>query len=127
MKSLHKKIGAMVLAGMVVLGGVAAGGVNSFAASNKSIKASQNLGQEMDVKRVQFYSKAYGQIVLIENKMNNSERSVSVNKKNCYNRGKAVVVQNPAKIPVHLQDAKRCKSKFVKIGYHDVIYIIELK
>lgn len=51
MKNLHKKIGAMVLAGMVVLGGVAAGGVNSFAASNES---SISIGEQREVQRVKF-------------------------------------------------------------------------
>ena len=37
MKNLHKKIGALALAGIVLAGGVAASGVKSFAAEGKAV------------------------------------------------------------------------------------------
>ena len=44
MKNLYKKISAVVLAGMVVFGGVSASGVQSFAASSKVIESRSLIG-----------------------------------------------------------------------------------
>ena len=45
MKNLYKKISAVILAGMVVFGGVAASGVQSFAASSKVIESRSLIGK----------------------------------------------------------------------------------
>lgn len=127
MKNLHKKIGAMVLAGMVVLGGVAAGGVNSFAASNnKASKVSKNLGQEREIQRVKFYCKGYGSIIVEKEEKKLNDLLSGYSKRDLYNYGRRVNIDNPSGIPQHLRKAKYSNKKFVKIQYRNLFYLIQV-
>ena len=49
MKNLYKKIGALVLAGMVVAGGFAASGAQSFAGSKSSSQKWEQLEDQRDI------------------------------------------------------------------------------
>lgn len=126
MKSLHKKISAVLLAGMVVFGGFAASGVSSFAASSSS-KVSISLGQEQDIRRVKFYCKSYGQVLVMDNKKDLEDLVSGYSKRLFYNSGRYVVVKNAAHIPQHLQKAKYYKNKFVKVEFRGLYYLIEIK
>ena len=66
MKNLNKKIGAVALAGMVVAGGVAAAGVQSFAASESKslIGQEQQQNNEKAERRLNFYCGFNGYKVL---------------------------------------------------------------
>ena len=53
MKSLHKKLSAMLLAGVVVIGGVVGSGVSSFAASKVAkVNVKQESYQDIKVKNI---------------------------------------------------------------------------
>ena len=125
MKSLNKKISAIVLAGMVVMGGVLSSGVSSFAASaNNKVSV-----QENPDKRVEFYCREYGKIIGYDNDEKNLEKIYSsiYNKKKCYNNGKSIEVKYPSQIPKYLFNAKCKKYKFVKIKFKDLYYLIQIK
>lgn len=126
MKNLHKKISAVLLAGMVVFGGFAASGVSSFAASASS-KVSINPGQEQDIRRVKFYCKSYGNVLVMNSRKALEDLVSGYSRRLFYNNGRYVVVSNAAQIPQHLQKAKYLGKKFVKVQFHDLYYLIELK
>lgn len=119
MKNLHKKIGAMFLAGMVVLGGVAAGGVNSFAASSKANKvvASSKIGEEHQIRKVKFACKLLKARVISYNKAKVKEdRSMG-------NRVYKLPNDNLELNLYNLQN--RNKGKIVNIQYRGIIFSIE--
>ena len=126
MKNLHKKIGAMVLAGMVVLGGVAAGGVNSFAASKDKVCISNKVKNLQKIK-VENSIKNYG-ILLEESsdekEIDNIKNEKYKNKK--WNR-KSIKVKSQCDIPLILIKASKGPRKIVKIEFRDIYYLIEAK
>lgn len=126
MKNLHKKISAVLLAGMVVFGGFAASGVSSFAASASS-KVSINPGQEQDIKRVKFYSKLYGNVLVMNSEKELKDYASRYSRRLFYNNGRNVRISNAAQISQHLQKAKYLGKKFVKVEFHGLYYLIELK
>lgn len=117
MKNLHKKIGAMVLAGMVVFGGVAAGGVNSFAASNRIAASS----------RINFFiNKFNGEIVNASNDKKELKKYIQENHigRNSIYKGGNIGV--PANIALPLQNAKNRNKEYVEIQFQDNNYLIKL-
>ena len=119
MKNLHRKISAMLLAGMVVVGGFAASGISSYANSF-------SVAQEQEIRRVRFYSRAYGSVLVdsSEKVLNDliSGYSISV----LYNNGRSVEVRNPSQIPQHLQRARYSGRQFVKLKHQSLYYLIQL-
>lgn len=110
MKSLHKKIGAMVLAGMVVLGGVAAGGVNSFAASKIDYSLKSN------IQKVKF--------VISKNPFNGEIVKFSKDKNEIRNMGGSRRIQHIPNDQLELSLYKLKNQKNVKIEYKGVYYSI---
>ena len=123
MKSLNKKISAIILAGMVVMGGVISSGVSSFAASASKVSI-----QEQQYEKVKFFVKGYGQIVGWDKDEKNLEKRYSdiYNRRLCYNNGKSVIVKNASQISVYLYQAKYSRRKFVKIQFRDFYYLIQV-
>ena len=119
MKSLNKKISAIVLAGMVVMGGVLSSGVSSFAAVAKNVSV-----QGHQYKQVENLSKQYGKIIAVDKEEKNLEGKY--NKSKCYNNGRKVIIKNPYEIPKHLVNANRYKKEFVKIEFSGFYYLIKL-
>ena len=125
MKNLHRKISAMLLAGMVVVGGFAASGVSSFAASNRAVP---NVALESEVRRMKSVCGMYGYNASLVKDDNEFNKLVGdCNKSDLYNRGNKVVVRNPYELPQHLQRAKYSGKKFVKAQYRGGLYLIEIK
>ncbi len=132
MKNLHKKIGAMVLAGMVVLGGVAAGGGNSFAASSNRKVVKNNLQQSNYQKVERIVNKYFnGEILIVNNEEKEFNKSV---KKECINKKISLRniwrdkhnIKNQYSIPVPLNDAKNRGRKLVEIQFQGYYYLIQL-
>jgi hypothetical protein len=120
MKNLHKKIGAMVLAGMVVFGGVAAGGVNSFAASNKVMVS--NKIQERKVRNVENIIRGYGQLLGVSpNEEGLDKINIGKDKKN----RKIMRVNGPCEIPLILINANKGPRKVIKVRCQDMYYLIK--
>lgn len=126
MKSLHKKLSAMLLAGVVVIGGVVGSGVSSFAASAKVArqKAVQESYQDKIVKNI---VKCYGDVIVLKSDKDANQFIGECSKRDLYNLGRKVKVKNPYEIPRHLQDGKYSKKKFAKIQYNDSLYLIKIK
>ena len=123
MKSLNKKISAIVLAGMVVMGGVVSSGVSSFAASANKVSVQENY----QYKKVKNICKEYGNIIGFNKDEKNLEKGYKgYDKKKCYNNGHSVKVKNPYQIPVHLSKAKNSGKEFVKIEFYGLYYLIQL-
>ena len=118
MKSLNKKISAILLAGMVVMGGVVSSGLSSFAASAKNVSVQSNYQR----KRVENICKDYGRII----EESNNENDLKYDKSKCYNNGRKVIVRNPYEIPSHLVKAKRYGKEFVKIQFAGFYYLIQV-
>ena len=123
MKNLHRKISAMLLAGMVVVGGVAVSGVSSFAASNQSV----NYIQQGKIDKVKFYCKNSGSLLVFKNEEESKELVQGYSKVLFYNNRRDVLIKYPSEIPGHLQKAKYYGKKFVKLKYQDVYFLVELK
>ena len=132
MKSLNKKISAIVLAGMVVMGGVLSSGVSSFAASAKNVSVQEN----QQIKKVERYCNGYGKVINVDKDKKKVESGVEklaeylksgVYKiEYYYNNGKHVKIRNPYEISKHLANAQYRGQKFVKIEFRDLYYLIEL-
>ena len=126
MKNLHKKIGAMVLAGMVVLGGVAVSGVNSFAASNSKLAVSNHIN-ELKEKKVKFAIRNYGE--LLEVSSNEQDLDKIKNKQykemKCYRR--IIEVRSQSEIPLKLINAKRGHYQIIKVKFQNSYYLIKVK
>lgn len=122
MKSLNKKISAIVLASMVVMGGIVSSGVSSFAASAKNVSVQVNHHQ---YKQVNFYSKENGQIIGLDKDENNLKEKYD--KEKCYNKGRSVSIKYPSQISGHLFKAQYKGYKFVKIKFGDFYYLIKIK
>ena len=124
MKNLHKKIGAMFLAGMVVAGGVGISGANSFAASGDSIQKYQS-------KKLQSIFKLYHYNIIKESNdkkvidkevaLNYSDKKVQDISRNGRND-----IKNPYEIPIHLQNCKNRGINFVKVKSNGIYYLIKL-
>ena len=125
MKNLHRKISAMLLAGMLVVGGVALSGVNSLAVSK-----GYNIGMNSQIQRVKSIVNGYGGEVLLESR-NGSEIDKFVQKHHSgigskYQKHSGRKINNPYQIPLHLNNAKRFKRELVKIQCQDFYYLIKV-
>ena len=123
MKNLHRKISAMLLAGMVVFGGVAVSGVSSFAASSKVY----SVASEYEVKKMSSICKSYGEVIVLKNEDHFKQLIGECAKSDLYNVGRPVSVRNPYELPGHLQRAQYSGIKFVKVQCNNVLYLIKLK
>lgn len=134
MKNLHKKIGAMFLAGMVVLGGVAVSGVNSFAASSNNKVVVKNSLQQSNYQKVErMANKFNGEIVKDSN--NNKEfknylkeKKIKNNNKNpkiLYDNSRSDI-RNQSQIALPLNNAKNRKIPFVAIQFQGKYYLIQI-
>lgn len=124
MKNLHKKIGAMVLAGMVVLGGVAAGGVNSFAASSSKVVASDRIN-ELNEKKVRFAIRDYGELLEVSPNEKDLVDKIKSEKYKCPKR--IIKVRGQCEIPLKLIDSKRGKWDAIKVNFQNMNYLIKIK
>lgn len=125
MKSLHKKIGAMVLAGMVVLGGVAVSGVSSFAASNEV--AIKNVKQDAAYQKVEFFSKGFGKIIKVSRDEKEVRKIIKKDYKKPCNRGRIVQVKYPSQVALKVSQAKNAKNDVININYRGINYLIEIQ
>lgn len=133
MKNLHKKIGAMFLAGMVVFGGVAVSGVNSFAASNANLSIEQVQQKNLKLKKVNFYLKrADVNIEAIEVKNNRQEIDQIIkdkySDKKCYKKRNVPQFRDKIELASNLKPLKQrgiYELCIVKLN-HDY-YLIKLK
>ena len=121
MKNLHRKISAMLLAGMVVVGGVAVSGVQSFASANKIYSP----GEERQIQRVKFYCRDYGEVY--ENKDEKEINKRIEDYSLLYGSRRGFSVRNPYEIPGHLQKAKYSGKEFVKVKCNNIYYLIKIK
>lgn len=128
MKNLHKKIGAMVLAGMVVLGGVAVSGVNSFAASKEKVSVI-NI-QDAKHKKVNFYCKKYGaEIIDVSNKESEIRKIIKdkYGYKNAYNLGRKAPVKPNSQILLKIDEARKVKKQVINMNCDGFYYLIKVK
>ena len=121
MKNLHKKISAMLLAGMVVVGGFAVSGVQSFAAAKVD-----NPAVKSQIQRLNSYSRGYGKVVSVGDKESKLV-SNGYNNENCYNMGRSFRISYPSQISLQLHRAKYYHNKeFLKVQYNGLYYLIKI-
>ena len=127
MKNLHRKISAMLLAGMVVFGGVAVSGVSSFAASSEQISVKKSL-QEINARKVKNIVGMCGYNVVSVN--NNGKEIDKIAKEKYagikYQKSSGSNLKNPYQIPLNLNNSKRYGYGLVKVLCQDVYYLIKL-
>ena len=121
MKSLNKKISAIVLAGMVVMGGVLSSGVSSFAAVAKNKVSVQKYPDS----RVKFYCKGFGDIIGVYSKKDNIDKIYD--NRNCYNNGRPVKVKYLSQIQPYLYKAQYSEKQFLILDFNDIYYLIKIK
>ena len=123
MKNLHRKISAMLLAGIVVFGGVAVSGVSSFAASSRV----SSVALQSEARRMKSVCGMYGdEASLVKDESEFNKLIGDCNKSDLYNRGKKVIVRNPYELPGHLRSAKYYGKKYVKVQYNSGLYLIKI-
>lgn len=125
MKNLHKKIGAMFLAGMVVLGGVAVSGVNSFAASNNSKICVSNNVKEMQKIKVKNSIRDYGELLEVSSNEKDLVDKIKSEKYKCPR--KIIEVKSQSEIPLKLIQSKRGKWQAIKVKFQNMNYLIKIK
>ena len=125
MKSLHKKLSAMLLAGVVVLGGVVGSGVSSFAASKGA-----NLGIEREVQRVKsVVKKAGAEVVLVNKNGKEVDNIVKQDYKDCYRKEylkNGGSVKSAYQVPINFNKFRHDGKKLVKVKCQDFYYLIKL-
>lgn len=127
MKNLHKKIGAMVLAGMVVLGGVAVSGVNSFAASGNNRVSSLNHIKELQERKVKNIIRGRGNLLGAssdEKEINNIKNKKYKDKK--WRKNQVSKVNGQCEIPLILSKVKRSPWEVIKVEWKGIYYLIEV-
>lgn len=129
MKSLHKKLSAMLLAGVVVIGGVVGSGVSSFAASAKVAKAKvvqSDYQDRQNIKVKNIVKRAGGQVL----KSSKNGREIDKLVKQDYSGKKYLKsggdVRNICSIPLNFNQFKHKGIKLVKIKCQDFYYLIQL-
>ena len=121
MKNLHRKISAMLLAGMVVVGGFAASGVSAYANSF-------SIRENADIQRIKFYCQSEENIFVNKSEKILEEhiKSLNLNRSQFYGNRRGFVIRRPAQILIHLQNAKRSGKEFIKLEYNNLYYLIKI-
>ena len=125
MKNLHRKISAILLAGMVVVGGVAASGASSFAADKVYSPAVKS-----QIQRVEFYVKRgpFGGEVL---SVRSSEKELNKDLEKYSNENiniqkKIIKVGNLDQLLLQVLSKSFYRGKVVKVELNRMYYLIRI-
>ena len=150
MKNLHKKIGAMALAAMVVAGGVAVSGAQSFAAGYNGIPIEHKIKNEQGYKLVKKICDRLGiEILAAKQDLREMDRLVEevfkerrgirnrlIDRGQVFDYDEDIIEYNPAKaLKEYLEDyikklegkekVKERENRFLRVEFDGISYILD--